>query len=305
MTIYQLINVSEAARCGSISQAAKRLHISQPAISESIKELEHEYSITIFNRSKKGIALTQEGNDFISYVRSVLQSVDTLNNMFLKSEETSVLKISTTKIPMVQKAFQDFSLNVNCTNTRSSFSYIETLSVGVLENVFSGESRLGFILISDVGTHSWKQTLEDRNLEYHHLFTTYPHVVLRTGHNLCEKNKICENDLVSYPIVYTYEPQKSIPNNNIAYYSYNLKQFKTLIYMYNQGTAFDFIANSDAVCVMSCTKGLEFTHPKLTSRPYDTTTVWNAYWVKQKRTRLTEYEQNFLILLNKYLEKYK
>ena len=304
MTIYQLINVSEAARCGSISQAAKKLHISQPAISESIKELEQEYSITIFHRSKKGISLTQEGNDFISYARSVLQSVDSLNNMFLKSDETSVLKISTTKIPIIQKAFQDFSLPINRSNSRSDFSYIETLSVGVLDNVFSGESRLGFVLISDVGAHSWKQTLEDRNIEYHHLFITYPHVVLRKGHPLCAKTKLCENDLVDYPIVYTYEPQKSMPNNNIAYYSYNLKQFNTLIYIYNQGTALDFIANSDAICVMSCTKGLELTHPKLTCRPYDTSVVWNAYWIKQKRTRLTEYEKSFLSMLDEYLGKY-
>ena len=60
----------EAARCGSISGAAKRLYVSQPAVSNAVAQLEASLGVKLFNRSSRGITLTEEG---YRYGRAVLK----------------------------------------------------------------------------------------------------------------------------------------------------------------------------------------------------------------------------------------
>ena len=65
----------EVARLGSLSKAAETLIIAQPNISRSIKDLEADLGITIFNRSAKGMVLTPEGEEFINYAQNILKQI--------------------------------------------------------------------------------------------------------------------------------------------------------------------------------------------------------------------------------------
>lgn len=56
---------------GSISKAADFLYISQPAVTKSIKKLESELGITLFNRTPKGVSLTENGKIFMSLLKMV------------------------------------------------------------------------------------------------------------------------------------------------------------------------------------------------------------------------------------------
>ena len=67
MTIQQLRYIIAVVENGSITEAAKKLYISQPSLSNSIKDIEKEAGITIFIRSRSGIALTKEGAEFTSF----------------------------------------------------------------------------------------------------------------------------------------------------------------------------------------------------------------------------------------------
>ena len=58
MRLQQLLYVKEIARCRSMNQAAVRLYISQPSLSEAIRDLEKEFGITLFDRSRRGVSLT-------------------------------------------------------------------------------------------------------------------------------------------------------------------------------------------------------------------------------------------------------
>lgn len=62
MTLQQLKYAIEIATRGSINEAAKRLFIFQPSLSNAIKELETELQITIFERTNKGISISVEGD---------------------------------------------------------------------------------------------------------------------------------------------------------------------------------------------------------------------------------------------------
>ena len=65
MTLQQLRYVTTIANIGSISEAAKRLFVSQPSLTKAIKELEKEMGITIFDRTNKGITVSKEGERFL------------------------------------------------------------------------------------------------------------------------------------------------------------------------------------------------------------------------------------------------
>ena len=72
MTLQQMKYVIEIAERGSMNEAAKSLFMSQPSLSATIKDLEDELGITIFQRSNRGIELTTEGSEFLGYVRQIL-----------------------------------------------------------------------------------------------------------------------------------------------------------------------------------------------------------------------------------------
>jgi len=78
LTLQQLKYVIEVARCRSISQAAQNLFISQPSLSNALKELEKEMGITIFSRTNKGIIITTEGSEFLGYARQVVEQAELL-----------------------------------------------------------------------------------------------------------------------------------------------------------------------------------------------------------------------------------
>ena len=64
MTLQQLKYVITVAETGTITEAANKLYISQPSLTNAIHELEKEMNIVIFNRTNKGISLSKEGDDF-------------------------------------------------------------------------------------------------------------------------------------------------------------------------------------------------------------------------------------------------
>ena len=63
MTLKQLHYAVTIAETGSITEASKKLFLAQPSLTASIRELEKEYGVTIFTRSKKGIEGTKEGEE--------------------------------------------------------------------------------------------------------------------------------------------------------------------------------------------------------------------------------------------------
>ena len=73
MTFSQLNYVLEVSKSGSINKAASKLFVSQSSLSNSIQELEKELDISIFSRSSRGVELTAEGSEFLSYIRPLIE----------------------------------------------------------------------------------------------------------------------------------------------------------------------------------------------------------------------------------------
>ncbi len=73
VSLQQMRYIIEVAECGSINAASQQLYVSQPTLSTTIKDIERELGISIFNRTNRGITLTNEGIEFVGYARQILQ----------------------------------------------------------------------------------------------------------------------------------------------------------------------------------------------------------------------------------------
>jgi DNA-binding transcriptional LysR family regulator len=79
MKLQQLIYVVEIEKYKSMSKAAKKLFVSQPNLSSSIKNLENEIGITIFERNNRGVQVSQQGIEFLSYARGILSQCEKIS----------------------------------------------------------------------------------------------------------------------------------------------------------------------------------------------------------------------------------
>ena len=134
-----------------MTKASEELHISQPAISQSIKKLEDQLGGTLFLRSNKGMELTEEGKMFYEYVKGALELINNAENEFTSFKDLSKGEIkigcSTTLTKLVlMDALKDFHLdypniNINITNDLTS-NLINDLKVGKLDFVIFNESNI-------------------------------------------------------------------------------------------------------------------------------------------------------------------
>ena len=134
-----------------MTKASEELHISQPAISQSIKKLEDQLGGTLFLRSNKGMELTEEGKMFYEYVKGALELINNAENEFTSFKDLSKGEIkigcSTTLTKLVLiNALKDFHLdypniNINITNDLTS-NLINDLKLGKLDFVIFNESNI-------------------------------------------------------------------------------------------------------------------------------------------------------------------
>ena len=89
MTLQQLKYAIAVADTGNITEASRRVFISQPSLTAAIRELEEEMGITIFSRSNKGVTVTNEGDEFLSYARPVLEQASLLEDRFKATQRAT------------------------------------------------------------------------------------------------------------------------------------------------------------------------------------------------------------------------
>lgn len=149
LELYRVFYV--VAKHKHMTKASEELHISQPAISQSIKKLEDQLGGTLFLRSNKGMGLTEEGKMFYEYVKGALELINNAENEFTSFKDLSKGEIkigcSTTLTKLVlMNALKDFHLdypniNINITNDLTS-NLINDLKLGKLDFVIFNESNI-------------------------------------------------------------------------------------------------------------------------------------------------------------------
>lgn len=140
MTLQQLKYAITIAEKGTLSEAAKVLFISQPSLTNAIKELEKEMNVKIFDRTNKGIIVSKEGEIFLGYARQVLEQVNLMLEKYSgKMNEKQQFCVSTQHYSFAVNAFVDLIKEYGC--DRYDFSLRETQTYEIIEDVANMKDR--------------------------------------------------------------------------------------------------------------------------------------------------------------------
>lgn len=198
MTLQQLKYIVTVAEIGNITGAARKLFVSQPSLTHAILELEKEMQITIFNRTNKGVVLSNEGETFLSYARQVLEQVELMEEKFLNvKEHRSRFSVSCQHYSFAVNAFvdviQEFDAN------QYDFTLRETQTYEIIEDVSRMKSEIGVLYTSSKNEEIITKLLKQYDLIFQDLFTAKPHVFISSRHPLAEKEVLTLEDLEDYP----------------------------------------------------------------------------------------------------------
>lgn len=197
MNILHMKYAVEVARLGSLNKAAEVLLIAQPNISRSIKELEADLGITIFNRSTKGMVLTPEGEEFIRYAKEILNQIDEVEMLYKTgAPKKQRFSISVPRACYISEAFAEFSKSLDSTPTE--IFYKETNAQRAISNILNNDYKLGIIRYAEGYDRYFKELLEEKGLCYE-MVAEFSYILIMSRHHaLANKPEISFDDLRPY-----------------------------------------------------------------------------------------------------------
>lgn len=187
----------------NITEAAKRVFISQPSLTAAIHELENEINIVIFNRSNKGVTITNEGDEFLSYARQVLEQAALLEERYKgNAGGNTIFSVSCQHYSFAVNAFVDVIRKFG--GDSYDFTLRETQTNEIIDDVAKMKSEIGVLYLCGKNEKVVKNLLRKNNLVFDPLFTTPLHVFMSAKNPLALKERISLSDLAPYPYL-TYE----------------------------------------------------------------------------------------------------
>lgn len=248
MTVQQLKYIVTVAETGSITEAAKQLFISQPSLSNAVKEIEKEIGIAIFLRSHAGITLTKEGMEFLGYARQVIQQMELLEDRYVTDLPQKIrFGVSAQHYTFTENAFVELVKKFG--QERYEFYFNATSTHQILEDVKNRVSDLGIIYLSKENGAVIQKVLNEYNLQFTPLFYAKPHVFLQKHHPLASRESLVLDDLRPFPrlnfVQGSYES---------AYYSeelYSTVQVEKQIHVNDRGAIVNFMQGLNAYTISS------------------------------------------------------
>lgn len=187
----------EVAKAGSLSKASESLLIAAPNISRSIKELESDLGITIFDRTQSGMKLTPEGEEFIGFAKGILNQIDEVEKFYKAgAPKKQKFSISVPRASYISEAFAQFSKSL--TKDAAEIFYKETNSQRTINNILNHDYKLGIIRYASNYDKYFKSMLEEKGFQYE-LVTEFTYfLIMNVNSPLAEKSKITFDDLINY-----------------------------------------------------------------------------------------------------------
>jgi DNA-binding transcriptional LysR family regulator len=200
MTILQLKYVVGIANSSSIREAAGKMFVSQPALSMSIQDLERELGIQIFNRTSKGIFLTDAGAEFINYAKQTVSFYELIEDKYLeKNKEKKFFSVSMQHYVFAIHAYMNTIKKYSAGQYRYSIN--ETRTTEVIEDVRASKSEVGIISYSGKNESLMKKILRENQLTFYPLMVRNTYVYMWKEHPLAGKDELSVEALTQYPCI--------------------------------------------------------------------------------------------------------
>lgn len=298
MTLQQLKYVITISKSGSMHTAADELFITQPNLSKAIKDLEAEMGITIFNRTNKGVLLTDDGTKFLSYARQVVEQANLLEDIYKNKESIKrIFAISSQHYGFVVNAF--VKLVETLGKDTYEFSLRECKTYDVINDVKDGRSELGVIYFSKFNSEIMKKVISSNGLSYEFLFEAKPHVLLSKNHPLANKERLTLDDLNAYPRL-SYDQGL----NNSFYYSeepHALESVSKAIVVSDRATLFNILIGLNGYTISSGMISSSLDGNNIISIPLETDEVMDLVYIYDSDKPMKEITKQYLAILREYI----
>lgn len=233
----------EVAKFGSLNKASESLLIAQPNLSRSIKELEADLGITIFDRSSRGMTLTTEGEEFIELSKGILSQIDQVDKYY---RENTVKKqkfaVSVPRACYISEAFAEFSKSI-CKSPCEIF-YKETNSQETIQNICDNNYNLGVIRYAENYDRYFKSMLEEKDLYYELVGTFRYHLLMSADNPLAKKEVITFDDLREYIEISHADPYvPSLPLSKVVREELP-DDIDRRIFIYERASQFDILSKN-------------------------------------------------------------
>lgn len=298
MKLQQLRYVVKVAECGSITEASRRLFVSQPSVTASIRDLENEMGVHIFERTNKGVIVSEEGETFLGYARQVLDQADLLEGKY---------KGTSGQVPHFSVSCQHYSFAVNAfvdvirefDAARYDFTLREEQTHEIIEDVAHMKSELGILYLSEHNREVIERMLAANELVFEGLFCATPHVFVCSDHPLAGRSSVTLGDLEDYPFL-SYEQG----SYNSFYYSEELTstfERRKNIRVRDRATLFNLAMGLNGYTVCSGVISHELNGPGIISIPLDVDEYMEIGIITRKNTTLTRYGQAYIEAIRQHI----
>ncbi|MBP3491042.1 LysR family transcriptional regulator [bacterium] len=299
MTLQQLKYIVTVAETGNITEAAKRLFISQPSLTNAVRELENEMQVTIFNRTNKGVVVTNEGDVFLSYARQILEQVGLLEEKYLNVKERRPrFSVSCQHYSFVVNAFVDVIKMFDA--DQYDFTLRETQTYEIIEDVSKLRSEIGILYVSSKNEEIIGKLLKQNDLEFQELFVAKPHVFIYSKHPLAERESIALEELEEYPYL-SFEQGEY----NSFYFSEEILSTldrKKNVKVRDRATLFNLVIGLNGYTVSSGVISRELNGENIIAKPLLVDEYMRIGIIRQKNMPLSRYGVLYIEALQKYIK---
>lgn len=300
MTLQQLRYAVSIADNKSMNKAAAELFITQPSLSNTIKDLENEIHITIFLRSNRGIVITPEGEEFLGYARQMLDHYHLIEERYV---DQSVFKkkfsVSMQHYTFAVEAFIHMAKKFGM--DKYEFSVYETKTSDVIDNVRRNKSEIGIIYKNEFNDKFIDKLLRENELEFIPLFDCKIYVYLSKGNPLAKKANIDFEELQQYPCL-SFEQG----DNNSFFFAEEVLStydYRQIIKANDRATLLNLMVGLNGYTLCSGIICEELNGNEYAAIPLNTKETMTIGYIKNKRMPLSVLGERYIEELQKYKEK--
>ena len=297
MTLQQLIYCVKIAETKSMNKAAAELFISQPALSSAIHELEEELNTEIFFRNQKGIIVTTEGENFLSYARQIVEMSNMLKDRYLSEEvKTNKFSVSMQHYSFAVEAFMTLAEKFKLKDYELAVH--ETKTSEVIENVEKFRSEIGIIYQSEFNKKALDKILADKKLEFVPLFDCEIYVYMSADNPLANKKRVTFDDLYDYPCL-SFEQGDS----NSFYYAeemFPMQKYNRIIKADDRATMLNLMTGMNGFTMCSGIICEKLNGDGYTAIPLETDERMNIGYIKKIGMPLSKLAERYIAILRTY-----
>ena len=302
MTIQQLKYVIKIAECGSITTASQKLFIAQPSLSKSVAELEKEMGITIFNRSNRGVYLSEDGTKFLSYARQIVEQAELLENEYKSAPPPRrVFAVSSQHYAFVVNAF--VSLVKEYEKNKYEFTLRELKTSEIIEDVRTHRSDIGIIFLCNFNREVINHILNNEEMQFVKLFTAKPHVFVSRNNPLVGRESVSLNDLREFPRL-TYDQGV----RNSFYFAEELHitaESPKNIIVSDRATLFNLLIGLDGYTISSGVLSSDLNGDNIVSIPLESDEYMEIGYITTADRPMSDITKRYLEHLKQYIDSYK